>query len=80
MRQSSNNFLYVVKLHLAANCRCAGFEQRRIASLVRRDSDDEQTGACSATLSNKLLALAVVEVVIRENQIEAAGRQRTPSR
>jgi len=35
---------------------------------------------CGATLANKLLALAVVEIVVRENQIETTGCQRTPSR
>jgi len=78
--QSCNNLLYVVKLHLAANCRRASFEQRRIASLVRRDGDDGQVGTCNVAFSHKLLALAVVEIVIRENQIIAAGRQRAPSR
>jgi hypothetical protein len=35
---------------------------------------------CGATLTNKLLALAIVEIVVRENQIETARRQRTPGR
>ena len=80
MLKSSDDLLYAVKLHLAANCRCSGSNQRSVASVVRRNSDDGQQRMCGATIPNKLLALAVVEVVVRENQIETAGRQRTPSR
>src|SRR6266516_1377229 len=80
MLKSSNNLLYAVKLHLAANSRCSGCDERSVASLVRRDSDDGQQRMCGATLTNKLLALAVVEIVVRENQIEPARRQRTPGR
>ena len=79
MLKSSNDLLYAVKLHLAANRRCSGSNQRSVASLVRRDSNDRQQRMCGATLTNKLLALAVVEIVVGENQIETTGRQRTPS-
>jgi hypothetical protein len=58
MHQSSNNLLYVVKLHLAANCRCASFDECSVASLMRRDGDDGQVGTCSVALTHKLLALA----------------------
>ena len=65
MQQSCNNFLNVVKLHLATNCRCASSDQRRIASVVRRCSDDKQMRMRGATLTDKLLALAIVQIVIR---------------
>jgi len=39
-----------------------------------------QQRMCDATLPNKLLALSIVEIVVRENQIEATGCERTPSR
>jgi hypothetical protein len=35
---------------------------------------------CGAALSDEGLSLAVVEVVVREDQIEATRRKRTPSR
>lgn len=78
MHQSSNDLLYAVKLHLATNRRCPGSEQRCVAGLVRRDGDDRQTRQSGATLPDELLALAVVEIVIRQNQVVGAGRERTP--
>ncbi len=80
MLKSSDNRLYAVKLHLAANRRCSGCDERSVPSVVRRDSDDGQQRKRGATLTNKLVALAIVEIVIRENQIETASRQRAPSR
>jgi hypothetical protein len=75
MLQSSDDLLYPVKLHLAANRRCSGSDKRGVASLVRRYGNDRQTRMCGKTLSNKRLSLAVVEIVVRENQVEATARE-----
>ena len=80
MLKSSDDLLYAVKLHLTANSRCSGCNERSVASVVRRDSDDGQPRMCGATLANKLLALPVIEIVVGENQIETTGCQRNPSR
>jgi hypothetical protein len=80
MLNSSNDLLYAVKLHLAANRRCSGCDERSVPSVVRRDSDDGQQRMCGATLTNKLFALTVIEIVVGENQIKTTGCQRTPSR
>src|SRR5438105_4153399 len=79
MLESCNDILYAVKLHLAANTRCSGCDERSIASLMRRYSDDGQQRMCGATLTNKLLTFPVVEIVVAEDQIETTGGQRTPS-
>jgi len=80
MLKSSDDLLYAVKLHLAANRRCSGGNQRSIASVMRGNSDDGQTRMCGVTLTNKLFALPIVEVIVGENQIETTGRERSPSR
>ena len=74
MAKPGNDLLYAVKLHLATDCRCSGFDQCRIPSVVRGNGNNGQLRVTRTTLTNKLLTLAVVEVVIRENQIITAGR------
>ena len=73
--QCSNDLLYAVKLHLAANSRRPGTDQRRVALLVRRNRDDGQARMSGATLTNELLTLAVIEIVVSEHQLEATGRE-----
>jgi hypothetical protein len=80
MLQSSDDLLYAVKFDLATNRRCASGNQRRVAGFVRRYGDDRQARMRGATLANKRLSLAVVEIVVRENQIEATGGERAPCR
>src|SRR5262245_24488922 len=74
MLQSSNDLLDALKLHLAANRRCSSGDECSVAGLVRRNGNDRQARMSGATIPNKLLSLAVVEVVIRENQIKTTGR------
>src|SRR5215204_1909904 len=71
--QFSNHLLYAVKLHFTANRRRSSRNQRSVARLVRRNGDDCQTRVCGATLSNKRLSFAVVEIIVRKDQIEITG-------
>lgn len=72
MGQSSDNLLYAVKLHLAAHSTRTSLNQRIIALLMGRDGNHGNVGMGSATLAHKLGPLAVIQVVIGEDQIEAA--------
>ena len=75
-----DDLLYAVKFHLTADLRRASSNQGRVPGAVRRYRNDGRARICGATLSNKGLSLAIVEVKVRKNEIEAAGRQRAASR
>lgn len=74
--QSCYHVLYTVKLRFAANGGCSGRNQRRIASLMRRNSNDRQSGMFGAAFSDKGFSFPVVEIIIAQNQVEGGRRKR----
>jgi hypothetical protein len=78
MVQSCNDLLYSVKLHLAANGRSTGSNQRSVTGLVGRNRNDGQPRQRGTTLTNKRFPLSVVKVVVREDQVESTGRKGAP--
>ena len=70
-----DDLLNAVEVHLAADNRCSCGKQSGVAGVVGGNGNHTQIGMRGATLSNKLVSFAVIEVVIRKNQIEVAGRQ-----